>query len=157
MDSFDAIVRLLRQITPMDVPQAIDQATPLFAAIVSPMYQQIDPHELGQMGRYLAEIEEYAVRVMKRWSYRNEKEDQIRRIVRDLVWEFPSHGFVIDFDEAEKLGLKVELMDFSCQELSNQILDRPDSLIGWGFPEMEIELDEQNQGNLDPENNEESE
>ena len=139
MDSFNAIVRFLIQNTHMDIPHAIEQANPLFAAIVSPLYQQINPHELGEMGRYLSEIEEYAVRVMQRWGYADKSENEVSAIVRNLVWEYPSHGFVIDLDEAKELGLKVELMDAESETLCLKVLNNDDSYVWFGFPNEEVE------------------
>ena len=104
LESFDSIVQLLLHRAPMDIPHAIDHAKPLFAAVVSPLYQQIDPHELGEAGRYLSEGEEYAVRVMRRWGYKCRDEVTIRQIAHNLVWNYPSHGFVIDCKEALELG-----------------------------------------------------
>lgn len=139
LDSFNAIVRFLIQNTHMDIPHAIEQANPLFAAIVSPLYQQINPHELGEMGRYLSEIEEYAVRVMQRWGYADKSENEVSAIVRNLVWEYPSHGFVIDLDEAKELGLKVELMDAESETLCLKVLNNDDSYVWFGFPNEEVE------------------
>ena len=134
LDSFDAIVRLLLQNTPMDITHAIEHAKPLFASIVSPLYQQIDPHELGESSRYLAEIEEYAVRVMTRWSYKNKDGDEIQQIVRRLVWEYPSHGFVIDLKEAQDIGLNAKPLDSEYEEISKRILNSDDLSPLVGFP-----------------------
>lgn len=111
MESLDAIVQTLLSSAPMDIPQAIEQAQPLFAAIASPLYSQVDPHELGRSGSYLAISEDYAMRVMKRWAYADRPDDVLRRIARRLVWEYPTHSFVIDFAEAEEIGLRAERLD----------------------------------------------
>ena len=111
MDSLDAIVQTLLTRAPMDIPQAIEQARPLFAAIATPLYSQVDPHELGQSGSYLAVSEYYAMRVMKRWAYADGSDDVRRGIARRLVWEYPTHGFVIDLTEAREIGLRVESLD----------------------------------------------
>lgn len=123
MDSFDAIVRMLLRNAPMDIPQSIERAERLLAAMVSPLYRQIDPHELGESGRYLAEIEEYAFRAMRRWGYSGKSESEIRQIVRKLVWTYPSHDFVIDLTEAKEIGLNAEPMSPASEEISKRILD----------------------------------
>ena len=139
LDSFDAIVRFLRKNTHMDTPHAIEQANPLFAAIVSPLYQQIDPHELGEMGRYLSEIEEYALRLMDRWSYASRDEEDREQIVRSLVWEYPSHGFVIDLDEAREIGLNAKTLDDKSEALCIKILNNTRTLVWFEFPDEETE------------------
>ena len=54
LDSLDGIVQHLlnNAPAPMDIPYAIEHAQPLFAAIVSPLYSQVDPHELGNPSRH---------------------------------------------------------------------------------------------------------
>lgn len=146
MESFDAIVRFLIQHTHMDIPYAIDRANPLFAAIVSPMYQQIDPHELGEMARYLAEIEEYAIRVMRRWGYADKSEEDVRMMVRRLVWAYPSHGFVIDAKEAQDIGLNVEVLDDESQEFCMKLLEYAEPLVWFALPDIDTEKDMPNSG-----------
>jgi hypothetical protein len=51
----------------------------------------------------LAEGEEYAKRLLS--SVNNERVDDL---VQQLVWEYPSHNFVIDYDEAESIGIPVK-------------------------------------------------
>jgi len=54
----------------------------------------------------LAEAEEYAKRLLN--SVNNEDADDV---VQQLVWDYPSHNFVIDRDEALEIGLPVKRMD----------------------------------------------
>ena len=112
----------------LDFLHAIEHATPLFSAIASPLYRQIDPNELGQASMYLSEIEEYAKRVMGRWGYSDMREDEIYEIVRRLVWEYPSHDFVIDLQEASDIRLHAELLDDESNEICLNILEQG------GFP-----------------------
>ena len=135
LEAFDTIVKLLLVRTHLDVPIALKHTEPLFAAIVSSLYQNVDLHELGESRRYLAEIEEYAVRVMTRWSYKNEDADKVQQIVRRLVWEYPSHGFVIDLEEAQEIGLNAKPLSFGSEEISKRILDSEDSYPLVGFPD----------------------
>ena len=129
MESLDAIVQMLLSRAPMDIPQAIEQARPLFAAIATPLYSQVDPHELGQSGSYLSVSEDYAMRVMKRWAYADRPVDVLRRIARRLVWEYPTHGFVIDLAEAREIGLRVERLDDESDMISKIILSMSEGAI----------------------------
>ena len=138
LDSLDGIIRHLLSRAPIDIPYAIEHAQPLFAAIVSPLYSQVDPHELGEAGRSLALSEEYAMRVMGRWGY-SEIEDIARRaIARRLTWDYPTHGFVIDLEEAQDIGLNAEKLDDDddavCQEILKQIFSGTARYIGIEFP-----------------------
>lgn len=142
LQAFDAIVELLLERAHLDVPVAIKNAEPLFAAIASPLYKNVDLQKLSEFGRYLAEIEQYALRVMLRWGYKNQMDTdpgKISWIVHRLVWEYPSHEFVIDLDEAQAIGLNANLLDSSSEEISKRILDSGIP-IGLGLPDDEIGL-----------------
>ena len=150
LETFDGIVEWLLEKSYMDVPNAMDRATPLFSAIVSPLYRQIDPHELGKSGMFLAEIEEYAIRAMQRWGYKNEEEDKVLETVRSLVWDYPSHSFIIDLQEAKELGLNVSELDDESEALCEEILSHDDAQdilpVPFGLPTADTE---QNASNCD--------
>ena len=121
VDSLNAIVRFLRD-TPMDVPHAVDNAHQLFAAIASPLYSQIDPHELGEMGRYLSISEDYTERAMSRWAYSDRSYADRFEMARRLIWGYPDHGFVIDLTEAREIGLKAERLDAESDMICETII-----------------------------------
>ena len=108
--------------TPMDIPYAIERSHLLFAAVVSHLYAQIDPRELGESIRMLTTSEEYAIRVMSRWGYPELERDERRRIAQTLVWGYPTHGFVIDLDEAIEIGLNAKRLDAIADEVCIEIL-----------------------------------
>jgi hypothetical protein len=87
----------------LSVRQALHEAIPGVVGIMNPLYGHIDPSKLGSYRRMLAEGEEYAKRLLS--SVNNQRVDDL---VQQLVWEYPSHNFVIDYDEAESIGLPVK-------------------------------------------------
>lgn len=129
VDSLDAVIQLLLRRSPMDIPHALDRAHPMFAAIASPLYGQIDPHELGESGRYLSISEEYAKRVMERWAYADSSDADRQRIAQRLIWSYPDHGFVIDLEEARETGLKVERLDDNYDRMCRKILSMYDDSV----------------------------
>ena len=130
MQSLDGIIMLLLGRTHMDIPHAIEMTHPLFAAIASSLYGQVDPHELGESAGNLSISEEYAVRVMGRWGYSGLGANDVRRIARKLVWDYPTHSFVIDLEEAKEIGLKAERLDETSDSIARAILDCSESSIG---------------------------
>ena len=111
MNSLDTIIETLLRRTPMDVPHALGHANPLFSAVASSLYGQIDPHELGGLGRYLSVSEEYSMRAMRRWAYGDLSDSERHGIAQRLIWDYPDHGFIIDLIEAQEIGLKAERLD----------------------------------------------
>lgn len=137
LESLDAVVQQLLGIAPMDTPHAIEHAKPFFAAIVSPLYSNVDLHELGDAGRALAISEDYAVRVMGRWGYSDIERKKVRLIDRRLVWDYPTHGFVIDLFEAQSIGLKAERLDEDSEAICWQILESTEDYIDVTFPDAQ--------------------
>jgi hypothetical protein len=93
------------------LPHAIDYA----AKLISPLSSKIDTLDLTKKSRELKVAEEYALRLMKAHYSRAIAE----RIAKDLVSNYPTHGFVIGrvessvFESPAKgkpfgLGLKIE-------------------------------------------------
>lgn len=77
---------------------AAEIATNLAAELFSPVTGQLDPQKIGETQRAIEIAMEYAVRLGAN-----------HELAARLVHDYPSHGFVIDFEEAEKLFPKVRL------------------------------------------------
>ena len=124
LDSLNGVVKHIIALSPnMDMPFVLEHARPYFAAIVSPLYSMADLHELGEAGRALAIGEEYARIVMERWGYADRESKEIRMIVRHLVWDYPTHGFVIDCMQAQSIGLNVEKLPKDHAKLCEAVSD----------------------------------
>ena len=121
VETLSELIEYFEYAEELEAPYCYERAEALFGAIVLPLYHQIDPHELGELGRYQAVSEQYALRIMKRWSYRDYEEDDVEEIARRLVWGYPTHGFVVDLHEARDLKLRADRLDpktdLLCQEL----------------------------------------
>lgn len=78
----------------MTTRQAADLASRLAIGLFNPIYAQVDPMRLGEINRSVRLASEYAQRVG-----RNLKKDTIQTLVNG----YPSHGFVIDREEAAQL------------------------------------------------------
>ncbi len=115
----------------MDIPYAIEAARPIVADIASPLFQQIGPIELGESRRHLAVGEEYSKLIMKRYSYKDLTEGQIEQVVRKLVWDYPSHSFVIDLEEAQEIGLNAKPLDDDTAELCRELLETVNHCTGF--------------------------
>lgn len=84
----------------MSIKEAIHESIPCVSGMMRPLYERIDPLEVGGHRRALAIGEEYSTRLLKMM-----KNPHWQTIVEKLVWKYPSHDFAIDIDEALELNL----------------------------------------------------
>ncbi len=131
LDTLNLAILLMLQKARMDIPYAIQQSLPFVSCIATPLYQQVEPKELGEARRHLAVAEEYGERIMSRYGYSSISKQKVKEIVNKLVWEYPSHSFVIDFIEAQQIGLKVETLDDARSELCSELLDKVKGYLGF--------------------------
>lgn len=71
---------------------ASDVASEMSTSLLKPIAQQIDPLRLGEDERAMQIAQEYGERL----------NPENKDLVLDLITEYPSHSFVIDFEEAKK-------------------------------------------------------
>lgn len=109
--------------------EALRDSIPLVSGLMRPMFEKLAPLEMGGHRRALAIGEEYARRMLALAKHQDP-----RPIVDQLVWEYPSHDFAIDRDEALALGLPIhKLSEAEDQSLTeaNLGLGKDDSYHGF--------------------------
>lgn len=92
---------------------ALEIASNLATGLFSPIFAQIDPMRLGEIERAMAIARDYGTRLARG----NQKEDAIDK----LVAKYPSHGFVIDKEEACEF--------FNCVRRPTEIEERLSALV----------------------------
>ncbi len=102
LSALDQTMFMLRSRTRMKSATVIPHATKLVTQMVQPMFANVDVFRYTQISRRLKIGEEYARRLLLRRFTTLEAND----IARKLVDNYPEHGFIIDHQEAEKIGLK---------------------------------------------------
>jgi hypothetical protein len=104
--TYDELVGRILEKSGMRPFEACSKAAELTSSLYGPLFAQVDPTRIAECARGLELGMEYALRLLRR--YRPELEDkQARKIVHALVHTYPSHGFIIDFEELAELGLPV--------------------------------------------------
>lgn len=103
---------LIVELSGVSVKEALREALPAVTAMMNPLYAHIDPSKVGEYRRSLAVGEEYAKRILKRAGCAN-----VEALTEKLVWGYPSHDYIIDYDEAEDLGLPVKRLDLAQEEV----------------------------------------
>jgi hypothetical protein len=82
----------------LSTKQALEVATNLTGQLMSPITAQLDIMKYGEFTRSMRIAVEYGQRLTKSCKVNNLKPDAINL----LTTGYPSHGFVIDFDEAKE-------------------------------------------------------
>jgi hypothetical protein len=91
---------LLNKRTGKKINTLLPHALKFAAEITKPLFDKIDSVRYSRQSRRLQEAQDYAERLLlKRFN-----QDQSRAIARDLVRNYPTHGFVIDREESKKIG-----------------------------------------------------
>ncbi len=96
----------------LPLKQALHEAIAGAVGLMNPVYSHVDPSRVGSYRRALLEGEEYAKRLLS--SVEN---DDANELAAHLVWDYPAHDFVIDFEEAHALGLPVQRLPITQEKL----------------------------------------
>lgn len=97
------LLSYMMEVFGMDMAHAIEHATGAVSPVAEALYRSVNYRELGEAVQRLTIGEEYAKEAMRRWSPLDE--DTYEHVVRQLVWEYPDHGHIIDVAEARRIGL----------------------------------------------------
>lgn len=127
-----AVKLLLVRSGGMSIPELLNPASNLVSGLIQPLYNQIDPAIIGKRARQLDIGAQYAERVLiNHCTYLHDKKE-IDKLVSKLVYEYPSHSFVINHSEAKALGLPVELLDSKKEfdDLVNLLCEKEVHVIG---------------------------
>lgn len=92
----------------LSMTEAVEHAIEFVGTQAAPLLNNVAVQQFGETSRALTEGLEYAVRILERGGM---VPYAARRIARGLVYNYPSHGFAIDYEEARDLGLPT--MSFS--------------------------------------------
>jgi hypothetical protein len=102
-DACEELARSLRE-NGIRSDDAYRTATEFAGKVCQPLYAQLSPQALGESMRNNQVGIAYADRILRR--YRPELYAQSGpKIIERLAWEYPTHGFVIDREELEEIGI----------------------------------------------------
>ncbi len=110
IEMYDALVARISSKSGMRLFDACSKAAELTGTLYGPIYRQIDPARLAESARGLEVGAEYAERLLKRYRSALWRERGPKLLDR-LIHAYPTHGFVIDREEAQELGLPTRIPD----------------------------------------------
>ncbi len=126
---FDDAMTLLLHRTHKKVGTLLPSTVELVTNVVRPLFENVDVVQYTQMARLLKVMEDYASRLMFR-KFGDKADD----IAKDITSQYADHSFVIDREEAERLGLRIAApnadRDKWLSALSQQVHNNIPSMIG---------------------------
>lgn len=101
------------------------------AELTKPLFEKIDAVRYSRQTRRLQEAQDYAERLLRRRF----SEEEAKAIAKDLVRNYPTHGFVIDRAEAKRVG-KVEDRPTPVGLQVGTVSSEVDALLDWFYLNM---------------------
>ncbi len=106
VEMYDELVGRIARKSGMRLFEAGSKAAEFTQGLYGPIFAQLDPVHLAESARGLEIGGEYAERLLRRyrpalWA------EQGQKLLDRLVHAYPTHGFIIDQEEAQELGLPI--------------------------------------------------
>lgn len=139
-ETLDQFVMLLIRRTRMGVKNILAEARQYVTQLTAPLYGQVDPLYFGASHRALEMAREYGRRVMARYAYKHWPTEKVDTLLDELTWQYPSHSFVIDYHEAQRLGLNVYLLSGEREDWAHTIVNSVQECIGFLDVELAAQL-----------------
>jgi hypothetical protein len=118
LDVIDRTTILLVNRTGKRIDSILPHTLKFVAETMRPLLEKVDVVQFTDRLRTLKVAEEYAARLLRP----NHAPDAASTMARHLVDQYPDHGFVIDFDEAQKVGLNVKQPDPNVRLILDRLL-----------------------------------
>ncbi len=119
IETLDITTKLIFARSGLKISEAIHLASEFAGHTSGTLYSQLNPIKIGEYARALEIGETYGKILLIR--YANWNEQKADRLVKTLVYQYPSHGFVIDCEELQNLGLPAEIVDIETAGLLFQL------------------------------------
>lgn len=119
-EMYDDLVGRISSKSGMRLFDACSKAAELTTGLYGPLFAQLDPTHLAESARGLEIGGEYAERLLKRYRAAFWAE-QGPKLLDRLVHAYPTHGFIIDREEAVQLGLPTRIPDAQEAALLDQL------------------------------------
>ena len=124
LKTLDESVYLIQVRSQKKISSALPHAIDFTAAMIRPLMENVDIVRYTEMSRLLKIGEDYAKRLLAK-KYGQKKADSI---AASLVGKYPEHGFIIDAEECEAIGLSVETPQGVISNAYTQLLPFLDNL-----------------------------
>lgn len=131
--TFDQLMYILVGRTDKKVETVTPHALRWVMEMMRPLLERVDIVHYTQMSRVLSEAEQYAVELLSRRFPVEKAKD----IASNLVTNYPEHGFVIDTEKAETIGLRPRHPTEEQNEALERLWDDVEGILAMGKVEEE--------------------
>lgn len=132
LETFDYTVRMLIQLSDLSQREMVQHAREFTTSLMEPLYRQVRPLDITEHARALDIAKRYGEILMSRYAYDTLLPEHASNILHQLVFGYPTHEFVIDYNEAQALGLRVVLLDEQVSLRYRKLLQ--ESTVGFQSP-----------------------
>ena len=123
IQTLDLTVKFFLARCEYSVEEAIKVGIDFVSKILPSLFSQIKVEKMGENSRALEVGREYGGRLLKRYSiFKNE--DKIQLILHKLIYQYPSHDYIIDYKEIQDIGFKVELPNNNTKKIIEAIIEK---------------------------------
>ncbi len=109
LESLNLATLMILSSSGMKIPDSVELATNFVGNTSANLYSQLDTKRIGAYFRALEIGKQYGVKILTR--YKGWDRDKANATISRLVWEYPSHSYIIDKEELESLGLPVKYLN----------------------------------------------
>ena len=106
LEGLDIAMNLIVRRSGMTVDECLRHATSFVQCTTEPLFSQLNPEKLGEYSRELSVGVEYARRLLRRLG---RWDDNNSTVIDKLVHGYPSHSYIIDYDELDEMGFDVHM------------------------------------------------
>jgi len=128
IETMDLTVKFLLE-RGLKVDEAIERALRVLDITCTPLFSQIDPWIIGEYDRTLEIAKDYGILLLKNKI----SSDKIKDLLDKMIRGYPSHGFIINMEEAKELGIKIFTLNQDeikiCSDISDILNDIEDTII----------------------------
>jgi len=131
IETLDIAVKLIYSRSSMKISESVHLANEFAGHTSGTLYSQLNPKKIGEYARALEIGDRYGMMILTR--YKKWTNERAKTLIKKLVYDYPSHSFVIDYEELSSLGFNAvnasdELYPY-LMELRTNFIAKPGSII----------------------------
>ncbi len=107
LETLDVAVKMMVMRSGMDLDECLQHATAFVRTTTEPLFGRLSAEKLGEYSRALSVGKEYGDRLLRRFAKWDEQKRE--EVLEKLVHGYPSHDFIIDYQELQEIGFHAEL------------------------------------------------